>query len=111
MAQFFDRRQHSVMPHADLSWAAHIFVAQTDRVWRHNGRGRAMDDIFVERLWRAVKYEEVYLKHYGAALPSTLTPTCGSSLPTFGTGALPETSASNVFRAWACNRSASAISF
>lgn len=29
-----------------------------------DGRGRAMDNIFVERLWRTVKYEEVYLKNY-----------------------------------------------
>ena len=28
------------------------------------GRGRALDNIFVERLWRTVKYEEVYLKDY-----------------------------------------------
>jgi putative transposase len=30
-----------------------------------DGRGRALDNIFVERLWRTVKYEEVYLKDYG----------------------------------------------
>ena len=29
-----------------------------------DGRGRAFDNIFVERLWRSVKYEEVYLKDY-----------------------------------------------
>ena len=29
-----------------------------------DGRGRVMDNIFVERLWRTVKYEEVYLKDY-----------------------------------------------
>lgn len=29
-----------------------------------DGRGRAVDNIFVERLWRSVKYEEVYLKDY-----------------------------------------------
>ena len=29
-----------------------------------DGRGRALDNIFVERLWRTVKYEEVYLKAY-----------------------------------------------
>jgi len=29
-----------------------------------DGRGRYMDNIFVERLWRSVKYEEVYLKSY-----------------------------------------------
>jgi putative transposase len=28
------------------------------------GRGRALDNVFVERLWRTVKYEEVYLKEY-----------------------------------------------
>jgi putative transposase len=30
-----------------------------------DGRGRALDNVFVERLWRTVKYEEVYLKDYG----------------------------------------------
>ncbi len=29
-----------------------------------DGRGRALDNIFVEWLWRTVKYEEVYLKQY-----------------------------------------------
>lgn len=29
-----------------------------------DGRGRAFDNIFVERLWRTVKYEEVYLHDY-----------------------------------------------
>jgi putative transposase len=29
-----------------------------------DGRGRALDNIFVERLWRTVKYEEVYLHSY-----------------------------------------------
>jgi putative transposase len=30
-----------------------------------DGRGRALDNVFVERLWRTVKYEEIYLKDYG----------------------------------------------
>ncbi len=30
-----------------------------------DGRGRVFDNIFVERLWRSVKYEEVFLKDYG----------------------------------------------
>lgn len=30
-----------------------------------DGKGRAMDNIFVERLWRTVKYENVYLNSYG----------------------------------------------
>ncbi len=29
-----------------------------------DGRGRAFDNIFTERLWRSVKYEEVYLHDY-----------------------------------------------
>ena len=29
-----------------------------------DGRGRAFDNIFVERLWRSVKHEDVYLKGY-----------------------------------------------
>lgn len=32
-----------------------------------DGRGRALDNVFVERLWRSVKYEEVYLKEYRSA--------------------------------------------
>jgi len=31
-----------------------------------DGRGRCMDNIFTERLWRTVKYEDVYLKEYGS---------------------------------------------
>ena len=36
-----------------------------------DGRGRALDNVFVERLWRSVKYVEVYLKDYwlGARCP------------------------------------------
>jgi len=30
-----------------------------------DGRGRCFDNVFVERLWRSVKYEEVCLKDYG----------------------------------------------
>ena len=29
-----------------------------------DGKGRALDNVFVERLWRTVKYEDVYLKGY-----------------------------------------------
>ena len=46
-----------------------------------DGRGRALDNVFIERLWRSVKYEEVYLKDYadgweaeavaGALLPAS----------------------------------------
>ena len=29
-----------------------------------DGRGRCLDNVFVERLWRSLKYEEVYLHAY-----------------------------------------------
>ena len=29
-----------------------------------DGRGRALDNVFVERLWRTVKYEDIYIKLY-----------------------------------------------
>ncbi len=29
-----------------------------------DGKGRAMDNIFIERLWRSVKYEEIYIKEF-----------------------------------------------
>lgn len=28
-----------------------------------DGRGRAFDNIFIERFWRSLKYEEIYLKN------------------------------------------------
>ncbi len=37
-----------------------------------DGRGRALDNIFVERLWRSVKYEDVYLKGYATMGELTL---------------------------------------
>jgi putative transposase len=39
-----------------------LLKAQVRISW--DGRGRAMDNIFLERLWRSLKYEEVYLKEY-----------------------------------------------
>ena len=32
-----------------------------------DGKGSWRDNVFVERLWRSVKYEEVYLKAYDSA--------------------------------------------
>ena len=37
-----------------------------------DGRGRALDNIFVERLWRTVKYENIYLNGYGDIYNLTL---------------------------------------
>ena len=32
----------------------------------HDGKGCWRDNVFVERLWRSVKYEEVYLRAYAS---------------------------------------------
>lgn len=32
-----------------------------------DGRGRWMDNVFIERLWRSLKWEDIYLKHYADA--------------------------------------------
>lgn len=31
-----------------------------------DGKGRWMDNVFIERLWKSVKYEDIYLKSYGS---------------------------------------------
>lgn len=48
-------------------FTAHDFTACLDRAKIQismDGRGRALDNIFIERLWRTVKYEDIYLKDY-----------------------------------------------
>jgi len=37
-----------------------------------DGRGRWMDNVFIERLWRSVKYEEIYLREH-ATIPALTT--------------------------------------
>jgi len=49
-------------------FTAHDFTACLQaarvRISMDDGRGRAFDNIFVERFWRTVKYEDIYLKDY-----------------------------------------------
>ena len=48
-------------------FTAHAFTAclqEADVRISMDGRGQVMDNIFVERLWRTVKYEDIYLKEY-----------------------------------------------
>jgi putative transposase len=53
-----DQGSHFTSPqYTDLLLGAGVQISM-------DGRGRAMDNIFTERLWRSVKYEEVYLKDY-----------------------------------------------
>ncbi len=40
-------------------------VQATGMAVSHDGRGRALDNVMVERLWRTVKYEDIYLRDYG----------------------------------------------
>ena len=44
-------------------WKPRKLLAQGVQV-SMNGKGRCMVNVFVERLWRSIKYEEVYLKAY-----------------------------------------------
>lgn len=67
-----ERALESAQPEVFNSDQGSQFTSQafTEKLLQHevkismDGRGRAFDNIFVERLWRSVKYEEVYLKDY-----------------------------------------------
>jgi putative transposase len=50
-----------------------------------DGKGRALDNVFTERLWRTVKYEEIYLKDYvdGADCHTAIDTYCRFQLTTF----------------------------
>ena len=53
-----DQGSHFTSPqYIDLLKEAGVLISM-------DGRGRAMDNIFTERLWRSVKYDEVYIKDY-----------------------------------------------
>jgi len=55
-----DQGSHFTSPfYIDLLRDAHVQISM-------DGKGRALDNIFTERLWRTVKYEEVYLKEYAS---------------------------------------------
>ena len=36
-----------------------------------DSKGRVFDNIFIERLWRSLKYEEVYIKNYQSVIEAT----------------------------------------
>ncbi len=61
-----------------VQFTAHAFTACLSAAQVRismDGRGRALDNIFVERLWRSLKYEDIYLKDYASvpALDAGLT--------------------------------------
>lgn len=49
--------QFTSLPFTELLKEAKVRISM-------DGKGRCMDNIFIERLWRSLKYEEVYLKAY-----------------------------------------------
>jgi len=53
-----DQGSHFTSPHyGEVLRGAKVQISM-------DGKGRALDNIFTERLWRSVKYEEVYLHEY-----------------------------------------------
>lgn len=53
-----DQGSHFTSPrYTDLLMNSHVQISM-------DGRGRCMDNIFTERLWRTVKYENIYIKSY-----------------------------------------------
>jgi putative transposase len=50
-----------------VQFTAHAFTESLEAAGIRismDGRGRAFDNIFIERLWRSVKYEDIYIKDY-----------------------------------------------
>lgn len=50
-----------------VQFTAWVFTDQIDAAGGRmsmDGRGRALDKVFIERLWRSVKYEDVYVHNY-----------------------------------------------
>jgi putative transposase len=50
-----------------VQFTARAFTERVERAGARvsmDGRGRCLDNVFVERLWRSVKYEDVYLRGY-----------------------------------------------
>src|SRR6266581_5328041 len=55
-----DQGSHFTSPqYCDLLLEANVQISM-------DGKGRALDNIFTERLWRTVKYEEVYVQDYAS---------------------------------------------
>ena len=49
-----------------------------------DGKGRYTDNLFIERLWRSLKYEEVYLKAYTGGRDARIG--IGERMPNFASG-------------------------
>lgn len=63
-------RPHIFNSDQGVQFTANSFTArlqQAEIQISMDSKGRALDNIFIERLWRTVKYEEIYLKDYATA--------------------------------------------
>jgi len=70
-----------------------------------DGRGRWVDNVFIERLWRSLKHEDVYLKGY----PTAARPIPASLLGSRFTTRAPPPSLGTTARRWWPGESASAV--
>ncbi len=73
-------RHHPEIFNSDqgVQFTSHTFTSILERQGIEismDGKGRAIDNVFIERFWRSLKYEEIYLKQYEtvADLRSSLT--------------------------------------
>ena len=54
-----------------VQFTSHNFIERLESVGVQismDGRGHVFDNIFIERLWRTVKYEDIYLRNYAIAM-------------------------------------------
>jgi putative transposase len=62
-----DRRPEVFNTDQGVQFTAEAFAGRLESAGvavNMDGRGRALDNVFVERLWRSVKYEDVYIRGY-----------------------------------------------
>src|SRR5438876_11120359 len=56
------RQQGYAVNHKRVQRLMHLMGLQA--IYPMDGRGRALDNVFVERLWRSLKYENIYIQDY-----------------------------------------------
>ena len=61
--------QYTAQAHIDILKKHNIKISCSEakslsEVWKMDGKGRSIDNICIERFWRSIKYEEIYLNDY-----------------------------------------------
>ncbi len=52
-----------------VQFTAHAFTTRLEAAGVRvsmDGRGRTLDNVFIERLWRSLKYEDIYIRDYAS---------------------------------------------